>query len=141
MTVGYGWSLPPLLWPQSGAGDGGASSEASPERETGLRAGGQNPRNGEDDGKGLCRRGAGRLEKPVKKQQLLLHPAARLVLSRLRFRLPPPAELSRQLPISPVPKAGPGSRAGGELLGSLMLQLALRPSQQLNEEDALLCLS
>lgn len=55
--------------------------------------------------------------------------------------LPPPACLSRQLPILPAPKAGPGSRTGRELLGSLMLQLAPRPLQQLNEEDALLCMS
>lgn len=41
---------------------------------------------GKKDGKGLCHREAGCLGKPVREQQLLLHPGARLVLSRLRFR-------------------------------------------------------
>lgn len=73
--------------------------------------------------------GLGSLGKPVREQQLLLHPRPLLVLSRLLCRC-------LHQPDSPgnCLKPALGARLGWqELLGSLMLQLAPRPLQQLKE--------
>lgn len=105
----------------------------------GLWASSQSPRNWEERWKGAVPQGS---RGPGEACQGAAAAAApRGTALPAAISLPPPACLSRQLPILPAPKAGPGSRAGRELLGSLTLQLAPSPSQQLNEEDALLCMS
>lgn len=110
------------------------------EQGQGCRQAARAPVTGEKDEKGLCCREQGSGEAC---QGVAAAAAPQGIACPLpaAVSLPPPACLSRQLPISPAPKAGPGSWAGRELLGSLTLQLALRPWQQLNEEDAPLCMS
>jgi len=107
----------------------------------GLWAGSQIPRNGEERGEGAVPQGSTGPREACQGAAAAAAPWGTTRPLAAAVLLPPPACLSRQLLTSPVPKAGPGSQAGRELLGSSTLQLAPRPSQQLSEKDALLCMS
>lgn len=113
---------------------------AKAEQGQGCRQAARDPVTGKKDGNGAVPQGS---REPGEACQGTAAAAAPQGMARplpAVILLPPPACLSRQL-LSPAPQAGSGSWAGRLLLSSLMLQLAPRSSQQLNEENTLLCLS